>query len=192
MLNSLFRRAVAVAVITPALALTGCFGIEIDLPPVTITLPVATDATIPEVFKSNDKLSFNLPQVCDLPDLGALEQEVRDALGRAGGLLKIESVTLDEISFTATAGNFDFLDVFTLTFTKGDESASLSGNLTGQSDVTAFDLAPPQNQEVDILGLIPGPGECLQANIEFTGSLPTEETTYSATMDITISSKLRL
>lgn len=192
MLKYALKSTFVAAMMATVATTSGCFGIEIDLPPVTLTLPVATNATIPDILKDNDKLEFSLPPVCDLPDLGALEQQVRDSLGRAGGLLDIKSVTLDVMQFDASQGNFDFLDTFTLTFTKDGESVSLSGDLSAQSNITAFDLAPGAGEEVDILDLIPGPDECLQASFDFTGSIPTEETVYSATMDVTITAVLRL
>lgn len=192
MLKHALKGTFLAAMLATVATTSGCFGIEIDLPPVTLTLPVANNATVPDILKENDKLVLNLPQVCDLPDLGALEQQVRDSLGRAGGLLTIKSVTLDVLQFDASQGNFDFLDTFTLTFKKDGESVSLTGDLSAQSNVTAFDLAPPSGQEVDILDLIPGPDECLQASFDFTGSIPTEETVYSATMDVTITAVLRL
>jgi len=186
------RAAALSATCAVATLLSGCFGMDIDLPPVTLTLPIAEDAAVPAIAKNGDKLSFDLPELCDLPDLAALEQEVRDAAGPIGGLIEINKVNLDKISFEATQGNFDFLDTLTLTFTKEDTSVSLDADLSAQTGITAFDLAPDEGEEVNILGLIPGPEECVQASFDFDGSIPNEATTYNASMRITIRAVLHL
>lgn len=185
-------RAAAGLAMTAAVLSSGCFGMDVELPPVTLTLPIADNAAVPAIGKNGDKLSFDLPELCDLPDLAALEQEVRDAAGPLGGLIEIKTVTLDVIDFEATQGNFDFLDTLTLTFTKDDVSVSLDTDLSAQSGITAFSLAPDEGEEVDILSLIPGPEECVQASFDFTGSIPSEDTTYDASMDVTIRATLHL
>lgn len=173
------------------LGLSGC-NTEVQLPTVTLTLPLASNALVPDVSLKDDKLSFELPEVCDLPDLAALEEEVREALGPAGGLIVIEAVLLDNIKFSASSGNFDFLDTFILTFSKDDESLDLSADLSGLTNITQFELAPDENEEIDIIELLPGPDECLQAEIDFTGSVPSGATRYNATMQVSILSVLRL
>ena len=187
-----FRLAAGSFAVAATTLLAGCLGQDVELPPVTLTFPVVTGATVPDILKNGDKLTLPLPEVCDLPDLAALEAEVRDAIGPLAGLIDIEKVTLDEMNFSAVSGNFDFLDVLTLTFTKDDESVSLDADLSGQSGITQFLLEPGDDEEVDILNLIPGPDECLQAEIDFTGSIPTESTIYNATMQVSIFAVLRL
>lgn len=195
-MNTTFRIATRAAALSVTCAMatlmSGCFGMDIELPPVTLTLPIAEDAAVPAIAKNGDKFSFELPELCDLPDLAALEQEVRDAAGPIGGLIEIDKVNLDKISFEATQGNFDFLDTLTLTFTKDDTSVSLDADLSAQSNITAFDLAPGEDEEVDILGLIPGPEECVQAGFEFNGSVPNGVITYNADMQVTIRAILHL
>jgi hypothetical protein len=186
------RAAALSATCAVATLMSGCFGMDFELPPVTLTLPIAENAAVPAIAKNGDKLSFELPELCDLPDLAALEQEVRDAAGPLGGLIEIKTVTLDVIDFEATQGNFDFLDTLTLTFTKDDTSVSLDADLSAQSNITAFELAPGEDEEVDILGLIPGPNECVQASFDFDGSIPNGVITYNASMDITIRATLHL
>jgi hypothetical protein len=190
--NLCIRTAAIAGAMMAAVFLGGC-NLNIELPPVELSFPIATNATVPVVTnKDGDKLQFGLPELCDLPDLAELEEEVRDALGRAGGLLDIKSVTLDEITITATQGNFDFLDQVALIFTKNGESIQLGADLRGLSNVTSFSALPDAGRELNILGLLPRQGECLEGDVIYNGGVPSGTTVYNATMHVTIRSTLHL
>lgn len=188
-----FTRGLMVCGVCSATALLGgCFGMDIELPPVELEFPVATNATVPAISKDGEKLRFDLPEICDLPDLAEIESDVREALGRAGGLLDIESITLDSMDFNATAGTFDFLDEVAFIFHSDNDSVQLSADLGAQTNITEFTAVPDQGEELDILDMLPGPGECLQGEVVFNGSIPSSTVVYNATMHVTIRSTLHL
>jgi len=181
-------RLAAVAVLAAAaVSLSGCLNMDLVLPPVTITIPIATDQPFQIIAaKQGDKVTLDFPEICTLPTEAQVEQSVEDVLGPVAGLLEIESVTINRIDYTATTGDFDFIDTFGFGFTSGETTAGLSADLTGQTGVTEFTLLP-DNGNIDLLDLLPdNVGDCVGVSVTYDGAIVFDPVVYSATMEVTI------
>jgi hypothetical protein len=190
MMNSKFRYLFALAAV-PVLFLSGCLNIEVPLPPVTLDLPLGNDLVFGIGAKTaDDKFTVDFPEACDLPDLAELEAQVREALGPISGILDIESVSLEEATFTAQSGNFDFIDFIEFSATSGDQSFSVSADLAGQTNVTSFVLTP--EEPIEILDIFPSAGECVQGSITYEGQLLPAPVVYDVRLKVVIRGVARI
>lgn len=202
-------------VVVPAAALTGCFQIpfgpipfQIPIPQSTINVPSETLVTIPVFSDSFSAVSLGvtpgvsttvtieLPASPIAPEVD-IAMTVAEVVGAEfASLIEITSLTLNQISSTATAGDFSTLEEIRILFQPKpllgvpQPRIELGASEPGVALGTTVMLQPPPTP-VDFLVLIdedeanPETDPALWI-AEITGAIPAETTSWDIEADLTV------
>lgn len=186
---------VALVVLVSTLALSGCLGGCINIPPISFTITLLNNVTMPDLgpvagTQIHD-VTVTLPQgICNLPT----REQIDTTIGAVVpsfllNLINIKSLTLDRMHATASQGDFSSLTEVALAM-KVNESQTISLGVAHSPLGTAFVLEPPQ--PVDLLDVLLNQvqGGCLNAEFTVDGAVPSGAVQFSVTADMTITIEL--
>lgn len=172
------------------LSLSGCFGFEVDLPPVKLDLDVLKGAVLdPALLNGAPEIAnteIYLGEFCDVPTVSDVEALVRAQLGdKVGGLIHLQRIDINEIRLTAREGDFEGVTVFGLAILNNLQPhfLGLAPTLGAKNEIT---LDPPNKP--DLLDILPKNGNCLSAIATLTGDTPEEPVTLDVSMKVTVHS----
>jgi hypothetical protein len=178
----------AAVVLAMSLMLSGCIGGCIKIPTITIPVTLLSNATVPGLPFTGVPINeeFDLPEFCNFPDLGDVEAAIAASpIGFVANLVKIESIIISNITFSADSGTFASFNTISMTL-EVDGAPILIGTGSPSAGGTKIVLtaANPPNLYSILRDL--EPGACLQAKIAVAGMTPSEPLTFDLTMEFQI------
>lgn len=188
-----FRAVLLTAVTTVTFA--GCFGGCI--PPISFSVNLLNNISLPPAIAilgvgTPFSLTTDLPnQICSLPTQAQLTEQINTYVPSfLTSFIKLDSITIDQVKFTASEGDFnDFTYMaMTLLATGMDLPLGSASSATGLG--TEFTLVP--TAQVDLLDFLlnHAAGDCVNAEISLTGKVPAGALTFSMAADITVNVSL--
>lgn len=192
---SVFRGVRPALIGLAGLWLAGCFGEKIDLPPVTLTYPVAQGIRLGPgtsgVKAGTPLLGYTLIDglTCNLPGEQIILDEVRRQVGSVlAKTVSIEHVQADSIAITATQGDFRtltaaFLGIISVGV-KGVVPVPLGVALSPEGWTTSLDVIP--QWDVDLLPVLKNQPGCGAAVIMVNGTMPANDIVVDAQIQVTV------
>lgn len=186
---------VAMLLLITSFMLSGCLGGCYQPPPVKINVTLLNNATIPglplgELFEEDH--IFDLPRICNLPSLSAVENFIRAALGNTiADRVKIEKVEVGRVTFAAKSGSFSTLRSLSMAFIANGNTYVLGQATNADGLGAGFDLIP--EQPVDLLNIffVEGSDGCINAQVGLIGGVPTETLVFDVTAELIVTVRIR-
>lgn len=184
------------AALCTLLALAGCNGGAITLPPVSASLPIIDSVKLgPSTGIGGNipiiKSTLPLGEFCDVLSPTQIQTEIRNALGdTAAGLLQVNHVYLRGITFTTGTGDFSSFTEVGLTIKPrfGTEIPLGTASSTGGLG-TSFTL--PASGDIDLLALLSS-SNCLSATLTLTGRTPTQDLDLQLVAQVEVQAQVSL
>ena len=185
-------RAVAMLVLT-SVALVGCGGGCIQIPPVDFTVTLMEDVSVPGLgplawIATVQNQEIPLPETCDLPDVGDYRQELVDAVGEfLAGLITIDRVDLTKVVFAASEGDFHTLTRLRMVLVVGAAEYDLGTADSASGLGSRFELVPPA--AIDLMEVLDGVS-CISAVLFVDGSPPETSLTFDVDAELEVTASL--
>ncbi len=190
-------RILALAMLAAGLG-SGCNGIS--LPPFTFELEGFTDVKfgpslgLPAGLEV-DEFAFEVDEVCGLPDVQQFIQTIEQEVGAfLANRLQIDAITLDNVRFTATEGDFNditYLGAEIVLQGEQDQEIALNTGVNPDGFGTEMTLAP--EAPIDVLAILRGPSsDCVSGTLEISATTPATDIVFSSTLQLTVYVSLHL
>lgn len=178
------------------LALAGCNGGAINLPPVSASLPIIDSVKLGPgtgIVGNIPIVNSTLPlgEFCDVLSPTQIQTEIRNALGdTAAGFLQINKVYLRGITFTTASGNFSSFTEVGLTIKPRFGTAIPLGTVSNSAGLgTTFTV--PASGDLDLLALLSS-SNCLSATLTLTGRTPTQNLDLNLVAQVEVQAQVSL
>ncbi len=182
-------------ILLAGLSLGGCLGEKIDLPPVTVTYPVAQGIRLgpgtTDIKAGTLLLGYTLVDglTCNLPSEEIILDEARKQVGDVlGEMVSIDRVEAEAITITAGQGDFRTLNAAFLGLisvgAEGVVPVPLGIALSPEGWGTTLEVIP--QWEVDLLPVLKNQPGCGAAVVMINGTMPENDLVINAQIQVTV------